>query len=76
MDNVRSYMATDRQLEVLEYIRAHQEKYRMPPTRAEIARHFGWSSANAAQLHVEALERKGLIEFLPGKARGIIVVGD
>jgi repressor LexA len=43
----------------------------MPPTRAEIARSLKFRSANAAEEHLRALERKGVIELLPGTSRGI-----
>ena len=43
----------------------------MPPTRAEIARELGFRSANAAEEHLRALERKGVIALLPGMSRGI-----
>jgi repressor LexA len=43
----------------------------MPPTRAEIAKTLKFRSANAAEEHLRALERKGVIELLPGTSRGI-----
>jgi repressor LexA len=43
----------------------------MPPTRAEIARELGFKSANAAEEHLKALARKGVIDILPGTSRGI-----
>jgi repressor LexA len=43
----------------------------MPPTRAEIARELGFKSANAAEEHLRALQRKGVLELLPGASRGI-----
>jgi repressor LexA len=43
----------------------------MPPTRAEIARELGFKSANAAEEHLRALQRKGVIELIPGASRGI-----
>jgi repressor LexA len=43
----------------------------MPPTRAEIARALGFRSANAAEEHLRALQRKGAIELVPGASRGI-----
>ena len=43
----------------------------MPPTRAEIARELGFRSVNAAEEHLRALQRKGVIELLPGISRGI-----
>jgi repressor LexA len=43
----------------------------MPPTRAEIARELGFKSANAAEDHLRALQRKGVLELIPGTSRGI-----
>ena len=43
----------------------------MPPTRAEISRELGFKSANAAEEHLRALQRKGVLELLPGASRGI-----
>jgi len=43
----------------------------MPPTRAEIAKTLKFRSVNAAEEHLRALERKGVIELLPGMSRGI-----
>jgi repressor LexA len=65
---------TRRQAEILELIRSHAEDTGFPPTRAEIAAHFGFSSANAAEEHLRALARKGAIEILPGASRGLRVL--
>jgi repressor LexA len=62
---------TPRQAEVLQLIRDTVESSGYPPTRAEIARVFGFRSANAAEDHLRALARKGLIEIEEGRARGI-----
>ena len=62
---------TFRQAEILELLRAHLQETGFPPTRAEIAAHFGFSSTNAAEEHLRALERKGAIEILPGASRGL-----
>jgi len=43
----------------------------MPPTRAEIARELGFKSPNAAEDHLRALQRKGVLELVPGASRGI-----
>jgi repressor LexA len=43
----------------------------MPPTRAEISRELGFKSANAAEEHLRALQRKGVLALLPGASRGI-----
>jgi len=42
-----------------------------PPTRAEIAQALGFRSANAAEEHLQALARKGVIELISGTSRGI-----
>lgn len=62
---------TRRQAEILELLRTHLRETGFPPTRAEIAAHFGFSSPNAAEEHLRALERKGAIEILPGASRGL-----
>ena len=62
---------TDRQAEILNLIRSAIEETGMPPTRAEIARTLGFRSANAAEEHLRALARKGVIELVPGASRGI-----
>jgi len=55
----------------LEFIRAHMESSGMPPTRSEIAQQMGFKSANAAEEHLRTLNRKGVIELVPGASRGI-----
>ncbi|MEW9797780.1 transcriptional repressor LexA [Alteromonas sp. CYL-A6] len=62
---------TPRQTEVLELIKTTMQETGMPPTRAEIARQLGFKSANAAEEHLKALARKGVIEMMPGRSRGI-----
>ena len=62
---------TKRQSEILELIKSHIESTGFPPTRAEIARTFGFRSPNAAEEHLRALARKGAIEMIPGASRGI-----
>ncbi len=62
---------TTRQREILALIHDHQLKSGMPPTRAEIAAHFGFRSTYAAEKHLKALKRKGVIALLSGTSRGI-----
>ena len=45
-----------------------------PPTRAEIARILDFKSVNAAESHIKALVKKGVIEKVPGSSRGIKLV--
>ncbi|MGH1409564.1 MAG: transcriptional repressor LexA [Aeromonas sp.] len=62
---------TPRQAEVLTLIKANMSETGMPPTRAEIAQKLGFKSANAAEEHLKALAKKGVIEIMPGTSRGI-----
>ena len=62
---------TARQSEVLALIRHSLEINGFPPTRAEIAQALGFKSVNAAEEHLKALVRKGVIEISPGASRGI-----
>lgn len=62
---------TPRQAEILQLIRDTIEETGFPPTRMEISRMLGFASPNAAEEHLRALERKGMIEILDGTARGI-----
>jgi repressor LexA len=62
---------TPRQKEILHVIQEFINEYGMPPTRAEIARELGFKSANAAEEHLRALQKKGVLELLPGASRGI-----
>ena len=65
---------TERQSEILKLIRELTEVSGFPPTRAEIAERMGFSSVNAAEQHLRALERKGALEIAPGASRGIRVL--
>jgi len=62
---------TPRQREILELIQSFIDDFGMPPTRAEIARELGFKSANAAEEHLRALQKKGVLELVPGASRGI-----
>ena len=62
---------TPRQKQILEMIQEFIAVSGMPPTRAEIAAELGFKSANAAEEHLRALQRKGGLDLLPGAARGI-----
>lgn len=62
---------TPRQAQILNMIQEFIAESGMPPTRAEIARELGFKSANAAEDHLRALQRKGVLELVPGTSRGI-----
>lgn len=67
---------TPRQSEVLALIKDCMQATGMPPTRAEIATRLGFKSANAAEEHLKALARKGVIRIMPGTSRGIQLLQD
>lgn len=62
---------TARQQQILELIQTSIAQTGAPPTRAEIAHTLGFKSANAAEEHLQALARKGVIELVSGTSRGI-----
>lgn len=62
---------TARQQQILELIQSAIANTGAPPTRAEIATELGFRSANAAEEHLQALARKGVIELVSGTSRGI-----
>jgi repressor LexA len=62
---------TDRQAEILAFIRQHLAEEGRPPTRPELARAFDLTSTNGVQKHLLALAAKGAIELIPHAARGI-----
>jgi repressor LexA len=62
---------TPRQSQILEMIQGFIAETGMPPTRAEIASELGFKSANAAEEHLRALQKKGVLDLVPGASRGI-----
>ncbi len=62
---------TARQQQILDLIQSAIARTGAPPTRAEIATELGFKSANAAEEHLQALARKGVIELVSGTSRGI-----
>ncbi len=67
---------THRQAQILEMIREFMTETGRPPTRSEIAQALGFRSPNAAEEHLRALARKGVIELVPGASRGIRLTED
>lgn len=66
---------TDRQQAILDFVAAQIEAQGLPPTLAEIAAAFGFNQTRGAHKHLLALEAKGHLTLLPGKARGIRLQG-
>ena len=62
---------TARQAQILKLIEDYTERSGYPPTRNEICEAMGFRSPNAAEEHLRALARKGVIDMIPGTSRGI-----
>jgi repressor LexA len=67
---------TDRQQQILDLVQSTIARTGAPPTRAEIAAELGFRSPNAAEEHLQALARKGVIELVSGTSRGIRLKSD
>lgn len=67
---------TARQQELLDYLRSCHRKTGIMPSTREIQHFFGFASQTAAMSHLRALERKNVIQRLPGKARAVIFMDD
>lgn len=65
-------MLTERQTQLLEFLRRYQRQHGVMPSTRDIQRHFGFASQTAAMGHLRALERKGVIKRLAGMARAVI----
>jgi repressor LexA len=68
---IESPKLTARQQQILDLVQSTIERTGAPPTRAEIAAELGFRSPNAAEEHLQALARKGVIELVGGTSRGI-----
>lgn len=66
---------TTRQRAVLEYIKKHILEKSFPPTVRETAAHFEFASPLSAQLHINALVKKGYLRKSRSKQRTIEVIG-
>ncbi|MCA1962697.1 MAG: transcriptional repressor LexA [Prosthecobacter sp.] len=67
---------TERQQELLNYLRQQQRELGVMPSTRDIQRHFQFSSQTAAMSHLRALEKKGVIQRHPHKARAVVFPED
>lgn len=67
-----TYM-TEKQRDVLDYIRRTIAATGVAPTLQEIASHFGFRSTASAQKHVGLLERKGFLRREKHQKRGLVL---
>ena len=64
-------MMTERQEQILDFIRQFQREKSVPPSSREIQRQFKFSSQSTVIGHLRALANKGQIEQLGGRTRGL-----
>lgn len=65
---------TDRQRQVLDFIKAETRRRGFPPTVRDIGAAVGLSSSSTVHAHLAALEAKGLIRRDPSKPRALEVL--
>ena len=65
---------TEQQLKIFDVNKGHVNDYGYPPTRAEIAKIMGFKSVNAAESHIKALVKKGVLLKVPDSSRGLKLV--
>ena len=65
-------MLTERQKQLQDFLRRYQRQHGVMPSTRDIQKHFGFASQTAAMGHLRALERKGIIRRLAGKARAVV----
>jgi repressor LexA len=67
---------TERQRDILNFIRDFQKERGIAPTHREICDHFGFSSYGTVYKHLSLLEKKGLIRRDWNQKRGVELVED
>jgi repressor LexA len=65
---------TERQRDILQFIRDFQKQRGVTPTHREICDHFGFSSYGTVYKHLSLLEKKGLIRRDWNQKRGVEIV--
>jgi repressor LexA len=65
---------TERQRDILNFIRDYQKERGVAPTHREICDHFGFSSYGTVYKHLSLLEKKGLIRRDWNQKRGVELV--
>lgn len=66
---------SDTQRALFDYLREHIQAHGYSPSQLEIAAAFGFRQNRSARYHLQALAEAGLIELVPGRARGIKLGG-
>ena len=64
-------MLTERQEEILDFIRSYQGEHGLPPSTRIIQRHFGFSSQSTVMSHLRALANKEQVSKLDDQKWGL-----
>ncbi len=67
---------TERQKEIVDFIRKYREERGISPTQREICEEFGFSSFGTLQKHIRLLLEKGVIGRDWNKRRSLVVAGE
>lgn len=62
---------TEKQEEILEFIRQYQQEHHLPPSTRAIQRQFGYASQNSVMGHLRALAQKQQLSKLDDKKWGL-----
>jgi repressor LexA len=65
---------TDRQQEILTFVRRYTETHGYPPSVREIGQAMGLTSSSTVHSHLEALARKGFLRRDPSKPRALEIL--
>ena len=65
---------TKKQRAILDYMKAHVAEHSYWPSIRDIQAKFRFASTNAVFGHLQALERKGVLQRIPGAARAYKIV--
>src|SRR5258706_11144176 len=65
---------TERQRDILQFIRDFQKERGVTPTHREICDHFGFSSYGTVYKHLSLLQKKGLIRRDWNQKRGVEII--
>lgn len=64
-------LPTERQQQIASFLHSETRKRGIAPTQREIADRFGFASLNSVRSHLRLMEKKGMLNRFPGKARGL-----
>lgn len=67
---------TDRQEEILNFIKKFLQEYGYPPTLRQIGKQFSITSTFGVKRHLDALEKKGYLNVESNASRGISIIRD